>query len=159
MKIFNLKVQNGKPTFTSEHHKALWQDFMKKMEGKYINVQEAEDKSKRTPSQNNAIHLFCEKLARSLNDSGLYMNKILRVDIDWTKDSVKKYLWKPFQKKKFGTESTTQLKKLEQIDAIHADLMRELGEKRGVEYIAFPSICNDPKGHCGRKECIKCDAK
>ena len=52
---------------------------------------------------------------------------------------VKEIIWRPFQKLKYGTDSTTFLTKHEQIDAIHEDIMRNLGEKFGVEYIDFPN--------------------
>jgi len=97
------------------------------------------EKPKLTRQQQKALHLFFTLLAEELNNSGLYMNQMLKVDIDWTPHAVKEYLWRPFQKKLYGSESTTELTKLEQIDKIHEVLMRELGEKKEVEYIPFPT--------------------
>lgn len=96
-------------------------------------------KKSRTLSQNSALHLFFTQLSDALNDAGLPMNEMLTVNIDWTPDNVKKHLWAVFQKKIYHTDSTTQLDKHEQITKIHETLMRELGEKKGIEYIPFPS--------------------
>lgn len=38
----------------------------------------------------------------------------------------------------FNKHSTTELYKLEEIDKIHAVLMRELGKTFGLEYFDFP---------------------
>lgn len=94
----------------------------------------------RTSQQNRALHLFCERLAQSLNEAGLDMRKTLKpqISIPWTKEAVKTFLWKPIQQAMYQKQSTTELFKLEEIDHIHEVLMRELGEKHGVEYIPFP---------------------
>lgn len=95
----------------------------------------------RTDSQNRAMWLFMTRLAESLNDAGLDMKVVLKpqVSIPWTKDSVHDYLWLPVQKAMFGTDSTTFLHKVEQVDKVHKVLMRELGKNHGVEYLEFPN--------------------
>lgn len=95
---------------------------------------------KRTASQNRALWLFFSLLAKELNESGKDMRVILKPTyfIPWTKDSVHDHLWIPIQKLMFKTESTVDLTKQEQIDFIHKVIMRELGEKHGIEYIEFP---------------------
>jgi len=98
----------------------------------------------RTSSQNRALHKFCELLAKELNDAGLDMRTILKptYNIPWTTENVKNHIWRPFQKALYDKESTTFLRKQEEIDKIHETIMRELGEKKGVPYIPFP---NDPR--------------
>ena len=101
----------------------------------------------RTSQQNRALRLFCKQLSDTLNILGLEMKVVLKPDyqILWTPQSVLEHLWRPLQKAKFGTTSTTELEKLGQIDEIHEDLMRILGEKfgsAGLDYIPFPS--DDP---------------
>lgn len=95
----------------------------------------------RTSQQNRALWQFCTLLAGSLNDSGLDMRVVLKpeISIPWTKKSIHDQLWIPIQKAMYGTDSTTFLHKTEQIDQIHKVIMRELGEKFGVEHIPFPS--------------------
>lgn len=99
-----------------------------------------EPKSPRTGQQNNALHLFCKMLADALNDAGKDMRIVLKPEynIPWDTESVKTHIWKPIMKAKFNKESTTQLKKTGEIDEVHKIIMRELGEKFGIEYIPFP---------------------
>ena len=92
----------------------------------------------RTKTQNNALHKFFSLLADKLNEQGLDMKTIIRAKIWWTPENVKKELWAPVQKAKFGTESTKDLEKQMEIDMIHENLMQILGENWGVEYVDFP---------------------
>lgn len=94
----------------------------------------------RTVQQNRALHKFYSLLSDELNTKGLDVRKVVKegFNIWWTPEMVKEIIWRPFQKVKYGTDSTTFLTKHEQIDAIHEDIMRNLGEKFGVDYIDFP---------------------
>lgn len=94
----------------------------------------------RTIQQGKAVHVFCELLAKTLNDMGLDQRKVLKpsIDIPWTKEAVKLNIWHPIQEAMYGTNSTAFLRKQEQIDAIHKVIMRELGRNHFVEYIPFP---------------------
>ena len=96
-------------------------------------------KDKRTTQQNKALHKYCEMLAESLNDAGLDLRKTLRHDIEvpWTKDLVKEYLWRPIQEAMTEKESTTDLTTVEPSE-IHTVLSRHLGEKFGI-YVPWPS--------------------
>mgnify|MGYP000920922920 FL=1 len=95
----------------------------------------------RTLPQNSALHVFFTQLSHTLNDMGLDQRKVLKpsINIPWTKESVKKMIWQPIQEAMYGTNSTTFLHKQGQIDRVHEVIMRELGEKHGVEYIPFPN--------------------
>lgn len=101
--------------------------------GEYINKQ-------RTDQQNRALWLFFTMLADELNNAGLDMRKVLKptYSIPWTKESIHDHIWLPIQKAMYGTDSTIFLHKIEQIDKIHSVIMRELGEKHGLEFIPFP---------------------
>ena len=96
----------------------------------------------RTPAQNKGLHLGLQMIADSLNLSGLDMRTVLKpeVNIDWTKDSVKEYIFRPVMKLAVGKESTTELEKTSgEIEKVWDTVMRFLGEKHGVEFIPFPS--------------------
>lgn len=95
-------------------------------------------KPDRTKKQNRAMHLAFTLLAESLNGAGLPMNKVLKVDIDWTPESVKEYLFRPIMKAMACKDSTTELD-TKQISDVWEVLMRNLCEKKGIEYIPFPS--------------------
>ena len=97
--------------------------------------------TQRTSQQNRALHLDCKLIADALNDAGLDMRVVLKpeIDIPWTTQSVKEFLWKPIQKSMTLKTSTTELSKAEgEFEKIHDVLMRHLGEKHGIEYHEFP---------------------
>jgi hypothetical protein len=94
----------------------------------------------RTPTQNNALHKGCELIAKALNDAGLDMRKVIKpeIDIPWTTESAKKFLFTPVMEMMTGKKSTTKLAKTGEIEKIWDTLMRFLGEKHHIEYIPFP---------------------
>ncbi len=98
------------------------------------------NEKQRTSQQNRALHLLFTMIAERLNEAGLEMKKVLKpeVEIRWTPDSIKEYLWRPVQKIMLGKESTTQLS-TKDIDQVFMVICRHLGEKFGVE-TSFPSI-------------------
>ena len=95
--------------------------------------QEKDDERKekqRTLKQNKALHLLFTMLADNLNTSGLDMRKTLKpgVDIPWTGEAVKEYLWRPIQKAQLNKESTTQLTTTD-IDQVFDTINKQMGEK------------------------------
>ena len=94
----------------------------------------------RTDQQRKSLEVFCKLLAESLNLAGLEMKMVLKPSykIWWTQESVKENLFKPLLKAKFGYNSTTEARKIGDLDETHQDLMRILGEKFGLEYIDWP---------------------
>lgn len=81
-----------------------------------------------------------DMLAKELNEAGLDMRKTLKPDINipWSGESIKKYIWKPVQKAQLGKESTTELTTTE-IDKVFDTINRHLGDKFGI-YVPFPSV-------------------
>ena len=137
------KVQNNKIEFKSDFQEAM---FYEKMNGKNI-VIEAERDDTRTLSQNSSLHLYCTQLSNMFNDSGLDMKVVLKpsIDIEWTKDTVRKYIWKPVQKYLFQTESTTILKRVDEINKIHEHINRFLAKNpatQNLPYLPFPNEDN-----------------
>lgn len=94
---------------------------------------------KRTLTQNASLHLGLQHLAEALNDAGLDMKKVLKpeVDIPWTKDTCKKYLFKPILDAYLEKESTKEMETAE-VSKVWDIMMRHLSEKFGV-YTPFPS--------------------
>lgn len=94
----------------------------------------------RTLKQNRALHLMFDMLARDLNENGLDMRRTLKpsIDIPWTGESVKEYLWRPVQQAQVNKKSTTELTTRE-IDEVFDTINRHLGTKFGI-YVPFPSI-------------------
>lgn len=101
-----------------------------------------EKEEQRTIQQNRALHKFFELLAEELNGSGYDMRKTLKpeIEIPWSKETVKDYLWRPIQDLQLEKKSTKDLNTKE-IDKIYETLNRFLGEKLKV-HVDFPSIDN-----------------
>jgi len=95
----------------------------------------------RTLQQNKALHVLFNLLAQTLNQAGLDMRRTLKegVEIPWSAQTVKNYLWRPIQEAQLQKESTTELTTKE-VDDVLETLVRYLGEKHGVEVPPFPSI-------------------
>ena len=98
------------------------------------------EKIKRTPTQNNALHLWFELVAQALTEAGFTVKLVMaeKMDIDFNKELVKELLWRPAQKAILGKQSTTELKKQQDIDKVFDHLNRHLGEKFWI-HIPFPS--------------------
>lgn len=111
-----------------------------------VSVEEEEPKEEpkgtRTGQQNRGLHLDCKLIAEKLNDAGKDMRVVLKQDVQipWTTESVKEYIFRPIMKALYQKESTTELSKGSgEIEKIHDVIMRELGEKHGIEWHEFPS--------------------
>lgn len=94
----------------------------------------------RTPQQNRALHLYFTLVADRLNAAGLDMRAVLKPDVEipWSSDTVKEFLWRPVQKLSVGKDSTTVLTTRE-IDRVYDVLNRFLAEKHGI-HEPFPSL-------------------
>ena len=101
---------------------------------------ENKEEKQRTIKQNRALHLLFNQLSEELNNAGLDMRKTLKptINIPWSGNSIKEYLWRPIMKSQLGKESTTELN-TKDIDEVFETINRHLGEKFGFN-IAFPSI-------------------
>lgn len=99
--------------------------------------------SRRTLTQNKAVHKWFALKAEQLNECGLTMRVVLEpeMDIDWTPHSFKEY-FKKFEEKMYGKKSTAELTTTE-INKIYLEIEKNLGERFHVESIAFPT--NEPE--------------
>lgn len=102
------------------------------------------DEMPRTIPQNSSLHVFCTRLANTLNDMGLDMHMVLKSSYRawWDMYSVKNHIWRPFMKAIAHVKSTKDLKKTDgKIKEIHETIMRELGEVHHVPFIPWPAKC------------------
>jgi len=134
--VFIGKVENGKVNFKYKNEVRF---FLRELEGKEVIITIEKKTKRRTKRQNSALHLYFQLLADELNKAGLDMRKVLKptVDIQWSKETVKDYLWRPIQKALLKKHSTTRLK-TDEIDKVYEHLNRFLGEKFGI-HVPFPS--------------------
>lgn len=92
----------------------------------------------RTLKQNNSLHKYFELLSDEMNNAGFDMKSVLKVDIPWTPENVKKFLWKPIQKIYIGHDKTSRLK-TDEVSKVYEVLNRLIGEKFYI-YVPFPNI-------------------
>lgn len=92
----------------------------------------------RTPTQNNALHLYFELVAEELNNAGYDIQKTIthQLEIPWSKESVKELIWRQAQKTYLGKQSTTELS-TKDIDAIY-DIVNRYLSQFGIT-VPFPS--------------------
>lgn len=126
-------------TFKPDNQRA-WLDYIEKNDKKKVVIDIELEKGVRTPLQNRALHKGFDLIAKTLNEAGLDMKKVLKpeIDIPWTDKSVKEFLFRPIQKIMTGKKSTTELNKTSEIDEVWEVLMRHLMEKHHIDYIPFP---------------------
>lgn len=103
-------------------------------------AQQPTKEKRRTITQNAALHLYFRLVADALNEAGLDMKAVLNPDVQipWSPQSVKAYMWKPILRIQLQKHSTTEMTTKE-IDIVYDTMNRHLGEKTGI-YIPFPSI-------------------
>jgi len=94
----------------------------------------------RSTQQNKSLHLYFEHLASELNDAGLDMRKTLKpaVEIPWSAQTVKEYIWRPIMQAQLGKRSTTELETTD-IDLVFNTITRHLANRFGLE-VEFPSM-------------------
>ncbi len=141
--LYYFKSEKGFPKWETKESI----EYLLKHEGKTFWCELGIEKGVRTIPQNSALHLGLGMIAKALNMAGLDMRKVLKpeIEIPWTVQSIKEFLWRPVQKAMTGKKSTTELAKIGELEEIWDVIMRHLGEKHGVEYIPFPSEANKNK--------------
>lgn len=112
-----------------------------KEKGSTIEIKEV--KPTRTNKQNAALHLFFTWCSDALNNSGVEFSyrgiKGMEIEVPWTGEMFKTFVWKPIQKVLYQIDSTTQLKRSE-IDPIFDVICRHFATM-GIP-ITFPSSFN-----------------
>jgi len=92
--------------------------------------------TRRTLSQNSALHLFFEHLASTLNAQNLTIDVMLKAEKKWSAVSVKEILWRDLQKSITGKESSAKLTTKE-LTEVYDTLNKALGEKLHI-HVDFP---------------------
>jgi len=91
----------------------------------------------RTIKQNASMWKYLSLLANALNDAGLSIQKVMKWDLVWSKDTAKQFLWDIIMKAITQKTSSTKLASNE-LTKIHRYLDLKMQEK-GIEHIPFPS--------------------
>ncbi len=115
-----------------EHMKKMWNEHH------YLRV-ELKTGKQRSLTQNRALHLYCTMLSDSLNEAGFDFRETIKdgIDVPWTPELAKDYLWRPVQNAMTGHESTTKPER-EQYSEVYEVLNRHLSSKLGI-HVKWPS--------------------
>jgi len=131
---------SNKWVVNSEHTKELFMQHVEKLynEKKYIEFT-VKTGQQRTNKQNAALHKYLGMLAQELNSAGLDMKQTLKpeIDIPWTTQLAKEYLWKPIQKAVINKESTTKADRNEYTQ-VYEVLNRHTADRFGIS-LPFPN--------------------
>lgn len=105
---------------------------------KYLRVNTKTGKQ-RTLTQNASMHLYFQHTANQLNEAGHDFRVLVddNIDVPWSPELVKNYLWIPVQKAITGHKSTTK-PKTDEYSKIYEVLNRHISGKLGI-FIPWPS--------------------
>lgn len=114
-------------------------EMMKIPEGVALRVVVEVETKQRTGQQNKALHKYLAMLSKDLNRAGLDMRKTLKpeVEIPWTMENAKNYLWRPLMKAVTGKDSTRDMETTE-VNEVYSVLSRHMADKHGIT-TPFPS--------------------
>ena len=103
--------------------------------------QDPKQRKIRTLAQNNALHKWCELIASAYNEKGMTVEEVIKnfkMELFWTKESVKELIIRTAITRMFGKRSTTQLLKSgEEIDKL-IDVVTKFNALQDIEYIPWP---------------------
>lgn len=105
------------------------------------NDEHEKPKKKRTLTQNAAAHLYFTKLADALNDSGRDVRSTITMPVDFTSDTVKKYMFKPIMQALYPDVKSTSKLNTEQISVVYENLNRLTADKFMIS-VQWPSRFN-----------------
>ena len=105
-------------------------------DGAYYEV-EIRNMDKRTVLQNSSTHLWCAKIATTLNNEKMFVQEVIKLNTKWNMIKVKEMLFKPVVKSLYTKDSTTKLNK-DEFELIIDTLCRYMALK-GVTLPEFPN--------------------
>jgi len=107
-------------------------------ESKYLIVTVRTGKQ-RTLTQNKALHLFLGMLADELNAKQMDMRKTLRHDVElpWSTETVKEFIWRPIQEAVIAKESTTEADR-QDYSKVYEVLAHHMATRLGVTIPEWP---------------------
>ena len=91
----------------------------------------------RSIKQNSALHKWCDLISTHLNDSGLYINTVLKAETVWSMEKVKENIFKPVVASLYDKKSTTKLNKDEFEKII--DTITLAFANKGIVVPSFPN--------------------
>ena len=103
---------------------------------------------KRTALQNNALHLYLQRLAEALDASGMDMREVIRIPIQPTKENVKENMLRPVMKAMYPDKNSTTELTTKETMALYEVMNRATAERLGI---SVPWPCKEElmmAGYC-----------
>jgi len=100
-----------------------------------------------SPQQNKSLHVYARQLAEALNAGGYDVRTTIKVEVDFTEETVKEYMIKPIMKALYpDLTSTTELDP-KQVQQVYENLNRLTSEKFavGVDWPSLDSMINESR--------------
>lgn len=132
MKIALIKTDEGFIPYSDEDKESY-----NKLKGGAIYEAEVKDMDMRTLAQNRAYWKWCDLISNCLNNAGLYIVDVIKVETVWNKDNLHANVMLPTIKKLYNKTSTTKLKKDEY--EIFIDVITNAFSSKGVVIPEFPN--------------------
>lgn len=103
-----------------------------------------EGEKRYTKKQRGALHVWCDQVADSLNNSGMYFARRIKfngdeVDIDWDLSLVKEHIYKPMLEAMTGKHSTEEQTTVEP-SAVAGTILRHFALKHGINLPSWPTL-------------------
>ena len=96
----------------------------------------------RTETQNNSMQLWCERVAKTLNDAGVEMVVNLPTGkqwtIPWSQTTVRENIWRPVQEAITGKQSTTEPSRSE-YSQVYEVIHSRFADHHGITLPAWPT--------------------
>ena len=126
-----IAIVDGKPFSVDENYnmKQILEDGVYDVNKTKSNI--------RTIKQNSALHKWCDLISTHLNDSGFYINTVLKAETVWSMEKVKENIFKPVVASLYDKKSTTKLNKDEFEKII--DTITLAFANKGIVVPSFPN--------------------
>ena len=92
----------------------------------------------RTDPQNRAIHLYCERVAKALDDSGESVQTVFTMPVSITKENIKEGMFKVVMQALYPDITSTTELDTKQVTEVYNNMHRILADRYGIN-VEFPS--------------------
>lgn len=107
-------------------------------------IKEYFEPPKRTLSQNSALHLWLEQIAKELNSHGITLKAVVKdlpqAECMATKENLKECVFRPIMNALYDKQSTTELYKTGEIDKVVEVMNKYFSEHWEMAIPPFPSL-------------------
>jgi len=129
-------------TITDFYSKAQLFDLLRNLPNDgSVTVTIQKNKKKRTLTQNGCLHEYLTDLSNALNEGGYDVKETITVPVDFTPDTVKKYMFHKVMKAMYPDKTSTKELSTTEISSVYENLNWLTSEKFGIGLL-WPSRDN-----------------